>query len=76
MSIVLSRGTLVKRLTTSKDIIVWFGSGCISFTLLINSSMLETVYLDFPKGANSSTRNLPTLYVAAPMLNTIGHSGS
>ena len=66
----------MKRLTTSNDIIVWFDRGFICLTLLMNSSVLDTVYLDFPSGAKSSARYLLRLYVAVPMLDTIGRSGS
>ena len=42
----------------------------------MKSSVLDTVYFDFPKGDSSCDYNLLVLYVAVLIFDTIGRSGS
>ena len=73
ISIVLSKGTLVNKLRMRS-----FGSrlgGAMTFILVTNYFVLDTVYFDLPSGASSSAKNLLVLYVAVPMFDTIGRNG-
>ena len=76
ISIVKFNGTLVKRLTTSKDIIL-YPYGTLTFLIrLMKSLVLSTVYCDLLNGERNLQRCLAVLCVAVPIFEMIGRIGS
>ena len=67
MSIVLSKGTLVNKILTSNEIIL-YPFGTFTFLIdLINSELFLTLYADVANGANNLAKYLAVLYVAVPI---------
>ena len=72
MSVVSTRGMLVNRDVTSKEDMNKVESN--STTSLANENESATVYSFVVIGSMSGTRNLESLYVGVPIMETIGRN--
>ena len=72
MSVVSFKGMLVKSDVTSKEDMNKFES--YSTTSLANENESVTVYSLVVMGVMSGTRNLDSLYVGVPIIDTIGRN--